>query len=162
MALCSLCSAIPLDSLPPHHPTEGYMRTFDEDDLPVIVCRHEYKHDSEHPIGYPWHPDLDSLVASAPACALCSVVYQGFQNWLSIFERGKGKKFFTEFRDTYTDDVPNGERLWLTQRYGGGPGFNVLVKHQKPRKIYLLTGVAFSVDESELQIRGQTIWQSLG
>ncbi|ETS86568.1 hypothetical protein PFICI_00396 [Pestalotiopsis fici W106-1] len=145
MALCSRCLAIPFGILPDHPPVGSFYRLFDESELPSISCEYE----QQQPLGYPWHTDLDSLAASVSACVLCATIHQGFQVWLSHFERGQKKQFYVEFQDTYDESVPSGERLWLTKRPSQSPGLSVLAKDpKKRRKFYVLAVVAFSVDAS--------------
>ncbi|KAI1086968.1 HET-domain-containing protein [Rostrohypoxylon terebratum] len=148
MALCSLCRAIPFNQLPePHSLDDGWCRVFDESELPLMMCR-GHEHGPENPIGYSWHLGLGALAASADTCTLCSIIHQGVQRWLSHFEQGRQTQFYEEFQDTYSYSVPTEERLWLTKRFGGGPGFVVLARESRGGEIHLLTGVAFSVDAS--------------
>ncbi|KAK6827546.1 heterokaryon incompatibility protein-domain-containing protein [Apiospora arundinis] len=103
----------------------------------------EYK----EPYGFPWHQDLDSLADSASSCPLCAVVQEGSQKWLGHFEEFRRKPINAVFKETYTGSVPHGQRLLLTRRYGGGPGFIVFTRETMRRRsaLYILTGVVFSV-----------------
>jgi hypothetical protein len=126
---------------------------FDEsDEADEVDEADENDEESEHALGYPWHPDLDSLAASASDCALCQVVHKGVQNWLRKFKEGKAKDHWKIFAKKFAYPLPEGRVLYLTQRYGGGPGFNIMVETKRaPGDTYILPGVAFSVDESRLQ-----------
>lgn len=126
---------------------DRFSRTFDESELLSLWCEYE----KQRPLGHPWHTDLDSLVASVPACVLCATIHKGFEVWLSHFERGQKQQFYVEFRDTYDDTVPNGERLWLTKRPSQGPGLAMLARNpQDHRNFHVLAIVAFSVDAGKL------------
>jgi hypothetical protein len=161
MALCSRCLAIPFQSLPPPH-LGGFplYRVFNLPDIQNTQCLcseadevDENGEESEHALGYPWHPDLDSLAASASDCALCQVVHKGIQNWLRKFKEGKAKDRLKNFGKQFDFPLPEGRVLYLTQRFGGGPGFNIMVETTRISRTdhYILPGVAFSVDESRLQ-----------
>ncbi|KAK7996718.1 transcription activator of gluconeogenesis [Apiospora arundinis] len=143
MVLCSLCSTIPFGSLPDHPPDKGLTLAGDMNECPVLIIDPEHK----EPYGFPWHQDLNSLAESASSCPLCAIVQEGFQKWLGYFEESQRKPFYAEFKETYAESVPHGQRLFLTRRYGGGPGFIVLARETTRRwsSLYLLTGVVFSV-----------------
>ncbi|KAK6073425.1 HET domain-containing protein [Seiridium cupressi] len=147
MSLCRLCLKIPFDSLPRPHPSTRFSRTFDQTELPALGCSRECAetHGSEN-LGHLWHPNLEALGESANTCALCATVQGGFQAWLRHFDRGSKSDFYVKHREIYDDAVPAGQKLYLAQRYGGSPGFVVLVRDPKYERIVVLTGVSFSVD----------------
>ncbi|KAK6066392.1 hypothetical protein SCUP515_10708 [Seiridium cupressi] len=152
MSLCRLCLKIPFDSLPRPHPSTRFSRTFDQTELPALGCSRECAetHGSEN-LGHLWHPNLEALGESANTCALCATVQGGFQAWLRHFDRGSKSDFYVKHREIYDDAVPAGQKLYLAQRYGGSPGFVVLVRDPKYERIVVLTGVSFSVDAGELR-----------
>lgn len=149
MALCSRCLAIPFNSLPQllaFWDITG--QTFRTHELPQVQSYHYNVETSQRQIGYPWHPELSSLAASAPGCALCGVIYQGFQRWRDTFDAARAEIRRTLNRLPYNDEIPEGQVLYLTQRPEGVPGLNILVRvPPKLEFFYVLPGVAFSVDE---------------
>ncbi|KAI0177585.1 heterokaryon incompatibility protein-domain-containing protein [Pestalotiopsis sp. NC0098] len=149
MALCSRCLAIPFNSLP-RLPAFWDItgQTFRTHELPQVQSYYYNVETSQRQIGYPWHPELSSLAASAPGCALCGVIYQGFQRWRDTFEAARAEIRRTLNRLPYNDEIPEGQVLYLTQRPEGVPGLNILVRvPPKLEFFYVLPGVAFSVDE---------------
>jgi len=144
MALCSICSNIPFFSLPQPHALSSFTRIADNDDMPELISdRKQIADDSA--LGLPWHEDIDALATFAKICPLCSLVQKGVQSWLDLYEDAlRNNKGFVEFHASLTP-IPTGEQLWLTKRYGGGPGFIVLVRNRARRGTILLTGVSFGV-----------------
>ncbi|KAK7972559.1 hypothetical protein PG988_006693 [Apiospora saccharicola] len=123
MRNCSLCSTIPFGSLPDPPSYQGFSRIGDQSECPALSIE-------------------------PTSCPLCAIVQEGFQRWLGFFEDSRRSKFYTEFNDVYKDTVPHGQRLLLTKRFGGGPGFVVFAKQPARRfGLYLLTGVVFSVSK---------------
>lgn len=143
MAVCSLCSTIPFGSLPDFPPHENWFRTYDNSECPMLIRRSM----QNEPHGFPWHQNLDSLAAASRSCPLCAIVHQGFQMWLVHYEESRQTAFYQEFKDFYEDAVPHGQRLFLSRRIGGGPGFDVFAREPGGRGNYLLTGVVFSVSK---------------
>ncbi|KAK9779972.1 putative Heterokaryon incompatibility domain-containing protein [Seiridium cardinale] len=147
MSLCQLCLKIPFDSLPRPHPSTRFSRTFDQTELPALSCSRECAETCGfEKLGHLWHPNLEALGESANTCALCATVQGGIQAWLRHFDRGSKSDFFVKHREIYDDVVPAGQKLHLAQRYGGSPGFVVLVRDAKYKRIFVLTGLSFSVD----------------
>lgn len=151
MALCSRCLAIPLQSLPPPRPWYTSGPAVGSWEIPYLCCEREIDEELEDQLGYPWHPDLGSLAASASSCILCQVVHKGFKHWLAKYKEAKAQWAFGKYSRASKFLVPEGQVLYLTQRFGGGPGFNILVERSDCwEDIYILPGVCFSVDESKL------------
>lgn len=142
MALCPRCLAIPFNSLPRLPDWNRMGLTFMAHELPQLQSDYYDVETSQRQIGYPWHPELSSLAASAPVCVLCGVIYQGFQRWRDKFEAARAGKNFCN------DEMPDGQVLYLNQRPRGVPGLNILVRvPPKLKFFYVLPGVAFSVNE---------------
>lgn len=153
MGLCTVCLSVPFASLPEPLAGAGFYRIGNNSDLPVLifgpsdgdaVCN-----DSE---GFPWHANLGALASSAHSCTLCALVWAGVNQWMEKRETALQQKFYVVFRETYDHPVPTEDRLLLTKRSGGAPGFLVYVKSApRPGETVapLLTGVAFSVAASK-------------
>ncbi|KAK8096054.1 hypothetical protein PG999_014076 [Apiospora kogelbergensis] len=151
MAVCSLCSTIPFGSLPDFPPHETWFRTYDNSECPMLLRRSM----QNEPHGFPWHQNLDSLAAASRSCPLCAIVHQGFQMWLGHYEESRQTAFYQEFKDFYDDAAPHGQRLFLSRRIGGGPGFDVFAREPGGRGNYLLTGVVFSVSKAFPEVQLQ-------
>ncbi|KAK8102131.1 heterokaryon incompatibility protein-domain-containing protein [Apiospora sp. TS-2023a] len=144
MSVCSLCSTIPFESLPDPPSYQGFSRIGDQSECPALSVNAA----QDGLYGFPWHHDLASLATASSSCPLCAIVQQGFQRWLGFFEESRRTEFYTEFKDVYDDTVPHGQRLFLTKRFGDGPGFLVFAKQPARRSsLCLLTGVVFSVSK---------------
>jgi hypothetical protein len=150
MALCSTCSAVPFFSLPEPLKISGFFRIADRSNLPEFRYGDGNEFSESTSLGVAWHESLDHLGTSAKSCTLCGLVQEGIESWIHEFDDArKNCKSFIEF-DAEHHDIPQGERLWLTRRYGGGPGFIVLARNPKARKsVIMLTGVSFSVESSK-------------
>lgn len=152
MALCAVCLSVPFASLPEPLAHAGFFRIGDNSDLPVLTFRPSdndaVRHDSE---GFPWHADLGALASSAQSCAICTIVQTGVEQWMEQRETALQNKFYVVFSDTHGYPIPTENRLILTKRSGGAPGFLVYVKstHRGETTAPLLTGVAFSVAASK-------------
>lgn len=149
MAVCNLCSTIPFSSLPPPSLPTGSSRIGDQDHLPVLWYDESEADAKDSSLGFKWHQDLDALAASAKICTVCNLVQKGSEAWLDRYnDVSKNNLSFNEFREG-KPTIPSGQQLWLTKRFGGGPGFIVLVRSLKNRQrlqVILLAGVSFAVE----------------
>ena len=95
------------------------------------------------PVGFPWHEDLDALVASAASCALCAMVQEGVNMWIAHYrDVEENNKHFIEFQKANQPIPGPGERLWLTKRLCGAPGFLVFIRRGKS-SLNFMAGVGF-------------------
>jgi hypothetical protein len=147
MALCRTCSTIPFLSLPPPPLPTGSTRIADKVNLPELWYDDSEVVTKDSPLGLQWHENLDALAVSAKICPLCDLAQKGAQTWLDLYEdASKNNKLFVEFHKS-NSTIPTGQQLWLTKRFGGGPGFIVLVRGPKEvQRVILLTGVSFAVE----------------
>lgn len=156
MALCDCCKTIPFSSLPELQPSPAIGKVADDPELPIISwTRGDGSGDGVvggerplgDPIGFPWHADLHALAESSRSsgCPLCIVAQAGVQIWLGRY--GTARQADRAWREHGGDDyqpAPHAQRLWLTRRPGGSPGFVVLAQNPaQPAQIYPLTGVGF-------------------
>ncbi|TVY80634.1 hypothetical protein LSUE1_G004553 [Lachnellula suecica] len=148
MSLCDLCLSIPFDSLPaPPEPGSSSIVS-SKRDLVQLWYETENKigvplHD---PIGFPYHENLDALAASSPSCTLCAAVQSGVDLWIEDYrDAEKSDQYFLQF---LKDEISGGgQRLWLTKRFSGTPGFLVLVRiPDYTTGVYLMTGVGFTAE----------------
>ncbi|RWA08174.1 hypothetical protein EKO27_g6932 [Xylaria grammica] len=142
-SICATCQSIPFSALPalPAAPEVGFSRLADHNDLPIPWF------ESPNPTGFPWHSDLGALAASSGTCSLCNVVQAGVQQWCERRSTALQNKFSIMTHADDADPVPERQRLFLTKRNNGAPGFLVYPNHPLSRSaVYLLTGVAFSVE----------------
>lgn len=147
MALCSLCQSIPVSSLPTAQQPNGSIYIGDNREL-VELWYKDKEAPLKDPLGFPWHEDLDALAKSAKTgCPLCVLVQTGAQTWIDRYRHeGQNNKLFKEFHE-HREPFPEGQRLWLTKRFGGADGFILLVRNPKSDiGVNLLTGVGFSVE----------------
>jgi hypothetical protein len=147
MALCSVCATVPFLSLPSPLSQNGSIRIADKEELPELWYTDTEQVPKNSALGFPWHEHIDALAASAKICPLCELVQNGVQSWLDLYKDvSTNSKHFAEFHKN-DSSVPSGKQLWLTKRFGGGPGFLVLVRNPKnAKRVYLLTGVSFAVE----------------
>ncbi|KAI0420361.1 HET-domain-containing protein [Xylaria grammica] len=142
-SICAICQSIPFPALPalPAPPNVGFRRLGDDSDLPIL------RFEGPGPIGFPWHTDLGALAASSGTCCLCNVVQAGVQQWCERRATALQNKFPEMTSAHEINPVPERQRLFLTKRNKGAPGFLVYTQHPSTQSdVYLLTGVAFSVE----------------
>jgi hypothetical protein len=153
MSLCSTCSIVPFSSLPPAPLPTSSTLIAGETNLPELWFKDSETVTEHSDLGFPWHEKLDALAASAKLCPLCELVQKGAQAWIDRYEENsKNNKSFVEFNKN-NSSIPSSQRLWMTKRYGGGPGFIVLVRGEKDsQRVVLLAGVGFAVDEGMYQM----------
>jgi hypothetical protein len=146
MVLCTICSTIPFASLPPPPLPSGSIRIADKDNLPELWYEDSKELATDSVLGFKWHENLDALAVSANSCPLCDLTQKGAQAWLELYEDASNNdKAFVEFNKSHSS-IPQGKQLWLTKRFGGGPGFIVLLRGRKnARRVILLAAVSFAV-----------------
>jgi hypothetical protein len=125
----------------------GHTRIADQDDLPELLYTDNEAVTEDSALGFPWHENLDALAASAKLCPLCAIVQKGAESWINLYDDAwKNNPIFVEFNGK-SSSRPTGQRLWLTKRVGGAPGFLVLVRNPKKKKgVMLLSGVSFACE----------------
>jgi hypothetical protein len=157
MTVCSLCSEIPFADLPIL--SKPWASSVVASDNEMVILHYKGSNNLQDPVGSPWHESLDTLAVSASTCGICTVVQAGVQLWLDRYRAAeKDNKVWVEFGKD-RNPIPNGERLWLTQRFGGGEGFDVLVRvPASTSSVYLLTGVAFAVEAGPSSKRQDTYY----
>jgi len=153
MALCSLCCELPFASLPDPPSNQSFARVNDNSELPALWLSSPNQGETiqSEPLGFTWHKHLSALALSAESCVLCSIIQDGVKQWLSHFEEAGKNPLFVEFHEAI-HQVPEGQQLWVTKRYGDAPGMLVFVRNPVKSRVfvYLLTGVSFAVNDSKI------------
>jgi hypothetical protein len=152
MALCSLCCEIPFASLPDPPPNQSFSRVNDNSELPALwlSSSNQGETSQSEPLGFAWHKHFGALALSAASCALCSIIQDGVAQWLGRVKDAGKNPAFVEFNQA-KHQVPDGQQLWVTRRYGDAPGMLVFARNiVTSHVVYLLTGVSFAVDDSKM------------
>jgi hypothetical protein len=147
MTLCITCASIPFSSLPSPPAPYTSTRIADEENLTELWYKDSKEVTKDSVLGFKWHESVDALATSAKTCPLCELAQKGVQEWLDKYKEVTEKnKVYAEFQ-TNKSLIPRDQQLWLTKRFGGAPGFIVLVRGPiSPRRVVLLTGVSFAVE----------------
>lgn len=159
MALCGYCRAVDFSALPAHPRWDQFCRAFDDSQMNVFKIKQEDRETTPYSeLGVSWQDSLDSLAESAALnCSLCTIVQTAVENWNDRRSAGKNRKSLHKaLGSQYDFDLPN-KRLFVTQRFGRGPGFVVFIPCSDDTAL-LLGSVTFTADEAsplarELRLR---------
>ncbi|KAI1308368.1 HET-domain-containing protein [Xylaria venustula] len=151
-SICATCQSIPFSTLP-DPPANVFSRIGDHSDLPDV----KFEEPKDGTIGFPWHSNLGALASSSHTCSLCNVVQAGVRQWCEKRETVLQAPFYVAFRDDFRHPVPEDQQLFLTKRTGASAGFLVYVASKVYRSVYLLTGVAFSIESTHEMAKELTV-----
>ncbi|KAI0972442.1 HET-domain-containing protein [Xylaria arbuscula] len=158
-SICATCQSITFSTLPEPPATDRFSRIGDHSDLPAVELEEPEDKSTyqRHQIGFPWHANLGALASSSHTCSLCNLVQAGVQQWCEKRETSLQTPFYITYSDNFQHTVPDDKQLFLTKRTGGSPGFLVYVASKVYQSVYLLTGVAFSVESTHEMAKGLTV-----
>jgi hypothetical protein len=147
MSLCSLCISIPFEDLPNLSPSyfpgsSGWKYIHAFYNRPMLN-KSGQPIGSSQPLGYPYHPNINALRASASNCQLCDLVLTVVEKVIS--ERNRA----TQEQMTKFNNFPAvlSLELWLTKRRDMGDGFWVFSTSGDENIIYLVAAVGLCVRE---------------